>query len=166
MIPVLTTREYLFPIQVTIGKVIFSQNSKGVLEMHGKQYHPTWSRLKANVDPGDDRLYLQDNVNWEPGQRVLITTTFYSDDWWDQNEVLEIKAVDRNLIQFRSPIKNHHYAGIEYQAEVGLLSRRILLQGDESSENEKYGGHVLIMGEGRISGVATYRMGQMNKLGR
>lgn len=134
--------------------------------MHGKQFHPTWSRLASSINAGEDRIYLQDKVNWEPGQKVVLTTTFYFDRWWDQNEVLVIKAVDRNIVQFTTNVRFPHYGGREYQAEVGLLSRRILVQGDEKSEEESFGGHILSTGQARLSGVQAYRMGQTNRLAR
>ncbi len=44
----------------------------GQLEIHGKLFHPTWTRLAAPVRPGDDRVYLQQAVNWQPGQKVSV----------------------------------------------------------------------------------------------
>ncbi len=69
-------------------------------------------------------------------------------------------------MQFTSNTRWYHHASKEYQAEVALLSRRILLQGDSSSDASKFGGHVLITGRGRISGVEFYRMGQNNTMAR
>jgi len=40
------------------------------------------------------------------------------------------------------------------------------LSGDSSSSTEQFGGHVMIMGQGRVSGVRFYRMGQFNTLAR
>lgn len=37
----------------------------GEIDVHGKQFHPTWSRLAATANNGDDRVHLQHNVNWE-----------------------------------------------------------------------------------------------------
>lgn len=57
------------------------------------------------------------------------------------------------------------FRGPEYQAEVALLSRNILLQGSKKSESYKKGPGMRIMGQGRLSGVAAYRMGQKNVVG-
>ena len=40
----------------------------GVLELHGKRYFRTWTRLAAPVVPGQTVIWLQHVVNWEPGQ--------------------------------------------------------------------------------------------------
>lgn len=31
----------------------------GVVEIHGKQFHNSWSRIAASAAGGDDRVYLQ-----------------------------------------------------------------------------------------------------------
>lgn len=86
-----------------------------------------------------------------------------------------------------------HYGGSEYQAEVALLSRNKLIQGDKvhseptdinpyicrSADCSNYpcvnsyltgfGGHIMISGTnavGKIAGVELYRMGQTNVLAR
>jgi hypothetical protein len=140
----------------------------GVIEVHGKQFHQTWTRLAATAAPGDDMIYLQDAVNWEVGQEVVITTTTLWDEYDNQNEQLTIKAVsaDGLRVQFTTPIRFWHYGGQEYQAEVGLLSRRIVFEGSATSDSDLFGGHVLVMGDGRFSGLQLYRMGQQNMLAR
>lgn len=124
--------------------------------------------MAATADPGDDRIYIQDPINWEVGQQVVLTTTWFQDlTWnWNHNEVMTIKAIEKNMIQFTEPLEYPHFAIKEYQGEVALLSRRIILQGDESSEITGFGGHVMVMGTGRFSGVQGYRMGQTNVLAR
>lgn len=137
-----------------------------VIELHGKQFNPSWSRLAASAMPGSDRLFLQQSVNWEAGQKVLLVTSFMYDDYYDMNEVLTVRAVKNNVVQFTTRIRFYHHAGEEYQTEIGLLSRRIQLEGDEASETAKFGGHLMMMGQGRVSGIETNRMGQFNVLGR
>jgi len=140
----------------------------GSIDIFGKLFHHTWTRLAASAQLGDDRILLQEDVNWEVGQQVLVVTTI----WYDtpelhQNEVRTIKAIDGRRVQFTQPLKYFHYAGEEYQAEVALLSRNIVLQGDEKSEDKQFGGHLLMRGNhGRIAGVRAYRMGQINRLAR
>lgn len=50
--------------------------------------------------------------------------------------------------------------GPEYQAEVGLLSRYILVQGDASAERTRRGPHIRVEGAARVRGVQAYRAGQ------
>jgi hypothetical protein len=174
----------------------------GTLDLHGALYASTWSRIAADVRPGDSWIFLQEGVNWQPGQRVLITTTSYKDARdYHENEIFALKAVLRvsadssmTAIQLDGAVRYRHYAGKEYQAEVALLSRNIVVQGSELDSEPSdttpvsctdnqifssyacgnkfltgYGGHLMIMGEaatGRLSGVQLYRMGQTNVLGR
>ena len=175
--------------------------SSGTLSLHGKQYNPTWTRLAVAAKAGDSTLVLQDPVNWEVGQRILVTTSSFFDcptkyaQWcapckpWElsnnnakckiptyyphQNEVRTITAISSGgtyrgfAIQLDSPLVYGHYAGLEYQSEVALLSRRINFAGEQTNDN--FGGHVMCQGSTalcQISGVAADNMGQLNVLGR
>eukprot|EP00004_Rigifila_ramosa_P004839 TRINITY_DN152_c0_g2_i4.p1 TRINITY_DN152_c0_g2~~TRINITY_DN152_c0_g2_i4.p1 ORF type:complete len:1231 (+),score=275.22 TRINITY_DN152_c0_g2_i4:31-3693(+) len=143
-------------------------STSGIIDMHGQLYQKSWTRLAFTAFSGDERAYLQQPVNWRAGQLVAVTTTVFQDEVELQNEVLTVAAVssDGKIVRFTTAFKYTHYAGPEYQAEVALLSRDILLQGDASSEASQFGGHLLVRGQGRFSGIQGYRMGQKNMLAR
>lgn len=150
-----------------IGRKGIVATTTGKLDMHGKLYQKTWTRLASSVEPLDDRIQVTDNVNWEVGQKVVVITSIWRDLEDNQNEIRTIKAIQGRKIQFTEPLNFFHYAGPEYQVEVVLLSRRLLIQGDEASEAPKRGGHIMSHGAiARFSGVQGYRMGQMNVLAR
>lgn len=88
----------------------------GAVEIHGKQYNPTWTRLAGMAWTGDDRVHLMEAVNWEVGQQVLVTTTTYKDHLNNQNEVRTIAAIspNRTVLLFTEPLAFSHYAK-EYQ---------------------------------------------------
>eukprot|EP01083_Nonionella_stella_P119717 358096_1 len=165
----------------------------GVLEMHGKQYVPTWTRLARIVNKGDDIIYLQDCVNWEVGMRILLTTTVWFDchddykdtyclsdySWKDttygmkhQNEVFEIVAIDScTILQIDGNVNFTHFASNEYQGEVALLDRRIKVNGQQTTQStsDAFGAHIRVQGSqsiGRIRGVQCTNCGQLNVLGR
>jgi hypothetical protein len=121
-------------------------SSSGSIDIHGYLFHPTWTRLSSAIIPGDDRVYLADAVNWHVGQKIVVATSIYKDFEMDQNEVVTIVSVsdDGKVLQVSPAFAFSHYSGIEYQTEVGLLSRRIVLQGDAQSEDEKFGGHIMV----------------------
>jgi len=48
----------------------------GTLDIHGKRYFQTWTRLARNVDAGSQALVLQNEVNWEPGTCVVSKNGF------------------------------------------------------------------------------------------
>jgi hypothetical protein len=41
----------------------------GTLDLHGHLHRVTWSRLAATAEAGDNRILLQDDVDWEVGQK-------------------------------------------------------------------------------------------------
>ena len=113
--------------------------SGGTLNLHGKRYFHTWSRLAQTVEAGSTTILLQTSVNWEPGQQVILVTTAMKDSKeWHQNEVLTIEEVYNNphsdvgaAVLTREPTKHRHVANFNYQGEVGLLTRTIKIQGAE-----------------------------------
>lgn len=114
----------------------------GTLNLHGKRYFRTWTRLSKTVDVGESILMLQHSVNWEPGQQIVLVTTAMKDSReWHQNEVLEVAALHPNppsgvgtVVYLATPVKYKHVANKGYQAEVGLLTRTIKIQGARDSE--------------------------------
>lgn len=161
--------------KVTTDEIDTNYGAKGIgvagtgqIDIHGFQFHPTWTRIAASIRAGDNRIYLQDAVNWAVGQRVVVATTLYRDYETDQNEEMTIVSIseDGKVLETSTAFKFSHYGGSEYQAEVGLLSRRINIQGDSASDADKFGGHIMVMGQGRFSGVQFYKMGQQNMLAR
>ena len=80
-------------------------------------------------------------MNWESGQEIVLTTTALRDSRdWHQNEVFTIQNVQhhnlhynavKTIVTLTSPVEYNHIARLEYQAEVGLLTRTIKIQGSE-----------------------------------
>jgi G8 domain len=175
--------------------------SGGTLSFHGKRFFQTWTRLSATAKPGDSFLRLQEDVNWEAGSEIVLVTTAMKDSKeWHQNEVLKIQSVDNtpsvgSIVHLQTNVAYKHVGTSAYQAEVGLLTRAIVVQGSPldsdpiDSEPRKckgrwifgntdapcpdkdltgYGGHIIIYNGGRgfVEGVELFRMGQTNVLGR
>ena len=118
--------------------------TNGNIQIHGKQYHPTWTKLAISVYPGDDRLYLQESVNWEVGQEIVVVTSIYQDyqDYHENERMIIVSIGDsnwttNNVLYFGDDqrFNYYHYAGLEYQTEVLLLTRRIVFQGIDTDEN-------------------------------
>jgi hypothetical protein len=67
----------------------------GTLSLHGKRYSRTWTRLARRAHAGENFLYLQDEVNWEPGQEIVLVTSALRDSRdWHENEVFLITSID------------------------------------------------------------------------
>jgi len=107
----------------------------GVISLHGKRFYRTWTRLSQTVEAGSDILMLQDSINWEVGQEIVLITTAMKDSRdWHQNEVLQVSEIYQDsptgaAIRVSSPLQHRHVATGSYQAEVGLLTRTIKIQG-------------------------------------
>lgn len=159
-------------IYARVGKGIMV-GPKGDLDIHGKLYHHSWTFLKNTIQPGSKTLTLQKPVNWQPGQQIVVVTSSRRDyPFENQNEVMTLaKVADDGLtLLTKEPFSYSHYAGPEYQVEVGLLTRNIKLYATpiktEEAKLATFGGHVMVMGNARLSGAEFYGMGQQNFLGR
>lgn len=83
-------------------------------------------------------------------------------------QVRTIRSIKDNgkTLELDAPLKFAHYGGEEYQAEVALLSRSLVLSSSSESEKSQRGGHIHVdRGEARLRGVEAFRMGQRNVLG-
>lgn len=121
----------------------------GIISLHGKRYYPTWTRLAEAVQAGQSYLLVQEQVNWEPGQEIVLTTTAIHDSReWHKNEIMTIDYIVNSpvpgvgsAIHFTTPAEHDHIANGSYQGEVGLLSRNIKIQGasDDSDPTDTAG---------------------------
>lgn len=180
-----------------------SATGNGTLNLHGKRYFRTWTRLAETVLPGSKKMILQHNVNWESGQEIILVTTAVKDAReFNQNEVIIVDYVESHpleelgsIVHLKTAVEHTHLANTGYQAEVGLLSRNIIIAGGNDSDpsdpdpgncvgsrsvwgnkdvqcpNKEltgFGGHIIIAngGKGFVEGVELYKMGQTNVLGR
>jgi G8 domain len=109
----------------------------GTLDLHGRRFYRTWTRLAKSVNPGDKVLFLHDFVNWQVGQRIVLVTKALKDSReWHQNEVLLITKVLAQpfanvgaSVTVSTAIKYRHVANSGCQGEVGLLTRTIKIKG-------------------------------------
>ena len=174
--------------------------SGGTLDLHGKLYHRTWARLARRVVAGDRVVLLQARVNWEAGQRIVLVTSALKDSRdWHRNEQATIAALRTeglpagvgSAVLLTSPAQYVHEANGDYQVEVGLLSRKIVIQGaaDDSEPTDVspsacedsttilqsrsvpcansyltgFGGHVLITGASAIGRIAGVELFRMGQ---
>lgn len=139
---------------------------KGQVDIHGSSNSgPLWTRLAKSVSAGDVSLTLKTNIQkWKPGQQLLVTTSYFKDEEKNENEVLEIVGSSGSTIQVKTPFAFSHYGGDEYQSEVALITRNIMIMGTPETVNTRIGPQIFLGGSfsHRIRGVLAYRMGQLN----
>ncbi|MDQ4124916.1 MAG: transmembrane domain-containing protein [Actinomycetota bacterium] len=144
----------------------------GTLDLHGRRVR-TWARLDGTAGRGAERVTLDTDVPWGPGDRIALAS---SDYWRQHDEVRTITAVSGRTLQLDSPLDYRHWGevqtfdghAVDERAEVALLTHNVIVRGDETSDHDGFGGHLMVM-EGstaRIEGVELARMGQRKALRR
>ncbi len=157
----------------------------GVLELHGKK-KMSWTNLAATANAGARQITLTKAVDWEVGDRIALTATGLASSQskaWNNVDEAEITAISGNgrTLTLKDALRFRHIGGsktytrakdgkkwnVNIQAEVGLLSHYIKIQGNTSNA-DGFGGHIMMM-KGSVShseNIELYRMGQKGVLGR
>ena len=105
----------------------------GSVDLHGRLFQPTWTRLSSTAYASDTVLYLADSVNgdqgWQPGMEVVVTTSTWDDRSVEngareqpENERRRIQSVHPNgkSIELDSPLTFRHHGGKEYDSPSGI----------------------------------------------
>lgn len=144
----------------------------GIVDLHGRP-DVSWTKLAATAPEGARSITLERTVGWRPGERIVIASTDFD---YDQFEERTITAVDGDTVSFAEPLEHPHWGTVQYfdghavdeRAEVGYLSRTILIQGAQDGIAERFGGHIMIMpgSTTRIENVELFHLGQAGELAR
>jgi len=149
----------------------------GVLDIHGVKRTPTWTFIDGTIAPGDTKFNVAETVDWVAGEKIVIASTSYDHN---EAEMMTIASVSGNEITVTTPFVYKHYGVIEtygsdtmdMRAEVGLLTRNILIQGGPEGIAQECGVHVMLFAPGdescigRIEYAEFYHAGQAYRLGR
>ena len=148
----------------------------GVISLHG-QPRTSWLMLNGTVNPGTREIRTEYATNWRAGDTIVVTSTT---DSMHEAETRTIQSINGESITLNRALEYRHFGevqsfsngqrnwDVDTRAEVALLSRNIRIQGDEASEADRFGAHMMIMegSIGLISGVEFRRVGQEGILGR
>jgi cell migration-inducing and hyaluronan-binding protein len=144
----------------------------GTLDLHGRKTKG-WTRLAATAQPGATQIELASAPNWRAGDRIVIAS---SDYWRHHDDEATIVSRSGTTVQLDRALTYRHwgelqtFAGqtVDERAEVGLLTRNIVVRGDDSSTEGGFGAHTMIMegGIARIEGVEFTNVGQRKRLRR
>nr|XP_055075555.1 fibrocystin-L-like [Misgurnus anguillicaudatus] len=117
---------------------------EGVLDLHGIPVPVTWTRLSQTAQNGSSTLTLMDAVTWKTGDEIVIAST---GDRHSQreNELRSIASVsaDGRTLTLTKPLTYTHLGVsvtlpdgtvFEARAEVGLLTRNIVVRGSNNQE--------------------------------
>jgi hypothetical protein len=143
----------------------------GLLELHGES-RTSWTRLGATATAGSTQLLLDAPTDWRAGDRVVVASTSFEPS---EAEAVRIASVSGASVTLGEPLHFTHWGAlqtigggtVDERAEVGLLSRNVVVRGDERSDVSGFGGHIMMMGgTTRIEGIELTRVGQRGKLAR
>lgn len=152
----------------------------GVLDIHGKE-RISWTELDSTVMPGESQLTLVEEVNWEEGDEIMITSTDY--DMYHA-EFFRIKANKKlggkSTLVLESKFEHKHFAAVEnhgadtltIRAEVCLMSHNVVFRGDETSSATKVGAQIMLHSGvddgviGRIENLQLNDVGQAFLMGK
>ncbi|MBK1880052.1 Ig-like domain-containing protein [Pelagicoccus mobilis] len=162
----------------------------GTISMHGED-RIEWTVLNANVDAGSNSITVADTVDWRPGDEILLVSS--TNDWNEAEELIVASVTGGGTVvnlttnvsywhcgtvQQYSRLSDNRSWTADLRAEVGLLTRNIVIQGASDSVSTGFGAHVMIhgpmedgamthpSGEGYIKGVEIHRGGQEGILAR
>ncbi|XP_069478237.1 fibrocystin-L-like [Ambystoma mexicanum] len=117
---------------------------EGILELHGLPIPVTWTRLAETAEAGASTIILENAVTWKSGDEIVIASTGDRKSQM-QNEKMTISSIslDGRNLTLTQPLKYNHLGVtvtlpnghiFEGKAEVGLLTRNILIRGSDNVE--------------------------------
>ena len=144
----------------------------GSIELHGEN-RLGWTRLGARANRGATQITLKDAPGWRAGDWIVITSTDYRAEHAEERK---IAAISGKTVTFAGGLNYQHWCAtdafnaqtLQECAEVGLLTRNIVIRGDAQSRTSSFGGHVMVMNgsSAKMSGVEFLNMGQKGRIGR
>jgi hypothetical protein len=158
-----------------------STSARSSIDIHGAPRLRTWTKLGATILPGSNTITTAEDVDWAVGDVLVVTTTELpsaADNATNQVEEVTVTAVlGPRQLQVDPPFTHTHisswytqpgFAPVDMRGEVALLSRNVVVQGDDTSESQLFGSHLAAMHGSllRMSGTELRRCGQAFILGR
>lgn len=144
----------------------------GRLEVFGRPVRG-WSKLASTAPSGTSTIQVAGKVPWRRGDRIVIASSSYSNR---QHEERVIVAKDGSRLELDRPLEYEHwgrlqsYGGktLDERAEVGLLTRNVVIRGDEASADDGFGAHMMVHhgSVARLDGVEMTNVGQKKRLRR
>lgn len=175
----------LFPAAATgMGTKLIGVMRGGQLELHGED-KTSWSQLDATAQFNTSSITMKvPMLNWRAGDQILIASSVRSQDSSERRTISAV-STNKQTFTFASPLKIAHFGKqltynnglsgtsskswtIDMKTEVANLTRSISIQGDALSDNNGFGGHVMVMNGGicHVEQTALTKIGQRRKVAR
>jgi len=160
------------------GTVIHSDkslvvHSGGALQLFGASRTPAWTVLQKTAYANSTLLVMNEATNWQPGDNIVISSTSQN---MSQTERVTILFVAGNVINITTPLQFTHNGElvfvngtvIDMRARVSVLSRNIVIRGDDNSNDWQYGASIYLHtgATAIMHDVEVYYAGQMGAVNR
>jgi hypothetical protein len=150
--------------------------AKGVLELHGEPRMRTWTTLSASAFAGTDTLQLSEPVDWRVGDHIFVTCPGDMNGI-EEKVVSEVMSAQQlrvssvfgsNHISKIWPAGQYGFNDVDMRAEVGLITRNVIVQGDSNSRRQFFGSHMGAFHGGifKVENIEIRFCGQSGGLGR
>ncbi|GIM05166.1 hypothetical protein Vretimale_9611 [Volvox reticuliferus] len=158
---------------------------QGLVTFFGQAKVPTYTKMNRTADPGDTSIVVNGALNWKVGDRIVIASSSFMA--WEVDEAV-ITALDNTtvpgctVISLDAPLNYVHLGELysvqgttplDMRAEVAVLTRNIVLQGDYTSARNQYGVQVMVSSPKslpralvRFDNIEITQSGQAFRLGR
>jgi hypothetical protein len=155
-----------------MGMKVLGSMGGGHIEIIGEPRNG-WTRLNATASGGAQQITLAEAMPWRVGDSIVIAPSDFDPF---EAEVRIISAISGTQVTLDRPLSFQHWGTLQTyngmtldaRAEVGLLTRNIVIQGSRETSAPTFGGHTMFMTGSlvRIEGVEMRHMGQQGMLGR
>ena len=165
------------------GKQAIVVMDDAVLRLHGRAYSRTWLRIDEDADAEDETIHLEAPVDWPDGAAIVIASTTFDPGQAEETTLAAAPSnggrtltLDDALVHSHTGTTQPYSNGLsspnertwelDERAEVGLLSRNIVIRGTPGEgELALTGGHLMIMDGGRayVDGVEFDQMGRLSQ---
>ncbi|XP_053236369.1 fibrocystin isoform X2 [Podarcis raffonei] len=108
----------------------------GKLQMHSAYTQKSWTYLGSEAAPGNERIMVQDELDWHYGDNIVISSSSYEAH---QAEIVTLEEVNHRSLRIHERLLHRHTGQshrlengqwIPLAAEIGLLTRNIQIKSD------------------------------------
>ena len=145
-------------LPISGAKVIFMRN--GRVDIHGIPRKPVWTRINGTIAPGASSFFTKEIVDWVPGEEIVVSSTDFEPLHYERfyiASVVHFPSIGNSLITVNGVFTYQHYGVrqcfsdsnrtvcIDEIAEVVLLTRNIVLEGDPDTPINYFGATLFMM---------------------
>ena len=154
-----------------------SSRFTGELEVHGQKRMRTWTFVNHTAPRGSYNITTLEPVDFRPGEKIILTGNDLPSNGYGFEELTVAANIDNRYVYFTTPLMYEHTSFVReiegrvipMRCEIGLLSRNVIIQGDNDvSDGQLYGVHTIAFQSGiyHLENAEIRRCGQAFNFGR